>query len=494
MTSAPVAPPGLETPQRPSANIDQTVTIGRQSGRTIEHLGRFSLIALALFLGLGDIADLSPVGGLVLNGVHSLLLVAIGLALAAAIHARRWPHFPTPLALPMAAWLAVLVISATLAPSHRNEALATLGRPASGALLAWAVADLCRRRTAWIQLLVALAIGGLGVAAVALAEASGAPVVGDLLNAVHDGDIPIGDVPRVASTLSHPNAAAMLLELVLPLLVAAAWTASPRRRGPLVVAAMATMLAIVLTFSRAGIVTALVALGLLGVLAARSGQRRWLLSTAAIALVVPLALAWTGVVDAGLERRLLAGLDEASTLQPPRTQFWSVATEMLSDRPVLGVGPDNFRWRFTDYAGIGADNLGIHAHDQYLEALADTGVLGFVSLCWLLGALVLCSLRSLRLASREDWPWRAALLASLGTWLVHAVLDDFERFWPTSVAFWLIAGLSLTLSNQRSAISNQQHLPRDSVGASAGEHRAGDYARRTSARMPTCAGKLTADC
>ena len=45
------------------------------------------------------------------------------------------------------------------------------------------------------------------------------------------------------------------------------------------------------------------------------------------------------------------------------------------------------------------------------------------------------------LATLEDWPWRAAVLASLSAWLVHAVLDDFERFWPASVAFWLIAGL-----------------------------------------------------
>ena len=85
---------------------------------------------------------------------------------------------------------------------------------------------------------------------------------------------------------------------------------------------------------------------------------------------------------------------------------------------------------------------------------ADTGVLGFVSLGWLLWALVLGSVRSVWLASNEDWPWRAALLASLCAWLVHAVLDDFERFWPTSVAFWLIAGLSLTLSSSKSRVSD----------------------------------------
>jgi O-antigen ligase len=447
MTLSVQAPPG------PRAALDQPVATPRQD-RILERLGQLSLIALALCVGLGDIADHTPGTTLVLSAVHALPLVAVAVALLAAIQSRRWPRFPAPLAVPLAVWLAVLVLSAAFAPSHHAEALATLARPVSGALLAWAVADLCRRRQAWLRLLFALTLGGLGVAAMALAEASGAPPVGDLLGAIRDGEIPIGDVPRVAATLSHPNEAALLLELTLPFVVAAAWLANPRWRVPLSIAAMAVMLAIVLTFSRAGIVTALLVLGLLGALAARRRQGHRLLTVALVALVVPLALAWTGSVDPGLDRRLLAGLDESSSLQPPRTQFWSVAGDMLRDQPLLGVGPDNFRWRFVDYSGVDADNLGIHAHNQYLEALADTGVLGLVSLCWLLGTLVLWSVRWLRLAPVEDWPWRAALLACLSAWLIHAVLDDFERFWPASVAFWLIVGLSLRSTSTTSRVSD----------------------------------------
>jgi hypothetical protein len=33
------------------------------------------------------------------------------------------------------------------------------------------------------------------------------------------------------------------------------------------------------------------------------------------------------------------------------------------------------------------------------------------------------------------------LCAGLSAWLLHAALDDFDRFWPSSVAFWLIAAL-----------------------------------------------------
>jgi O-antigen ligase len=122
---------------------------------------------------------------------------------------------------------------------------------------------------------------------------------------------------------------------------------------------------------------------------------------------------------------------------------------MLRDQPALGVGPDNFRWRFASYSGVPADNLGIHAHDQYLEALADTGVLGLLTLAWLLVGLVGTAVDGVRRCQRSaDWPWRAAILASLSAWLLHALLDDFERFWPASVAFWLLAGLNLRVPSR----------------------------------------------
>jgi O-antigen ligase len=122
--------------------------------------------------------------------------------------------------------------------------------------------------------------------------------------------------------------------------------------------------------------------------------------------------------------------------------FWTTALAMARDHPWLGAGPDNFRWLFSAYSGLPANNLGIHAHDQYLETLADTGILGLAAFGWLVTMLVLSAVKGVRYA-RSEWPWRAGLFASLTAWLVHAVLDDFDRFWPTSVAFWLIVGLLL---------------------------------------------------
>jgi O-antigen ligase len=451
---------------------------------TLDRVAFGSLVLLALCVGLGDIAQVTSFGMVLLDGVRGLLPLVIGLSLLATLMKGRRPAFPGRLAVPAAAWLLVLVVSAAVAPSNRLEALASLERPASGALLAWAVYELCRSRARWRLLAQAAALSGLAVALVGLAEASGIPTVRDWLAALHDGAVPIGDVPRVASTLSHPNEAAMLLELSLPLLVAWAWTAPRPWRALLALGALSDLVAMVLTFSRAGVVAGMAGLAIMAGLCVVRGERRPLLSLSAAALAVPAALLCAAMTDPGLDRRLTAELTDTPTPalsvgpRPSRMEFWIAALEMLHDRPWLGVGPDNFRWRFADYSGVPADNLGIHAHDQYLEALADTGVLGLLSLGWLLVRLVRIALDGVRRGTQSaDWPWRAAMLASLSAWLLHALLDDFERFWPASVVFWLLAGLNLRVPGRpvterrvsgSHARTLQQHKPSIGAALSAG--------------------------
>src|SRR5262249_51731545 len=128
--------------------------------------------------------------------------------------------------------------------------------------------------------------------------------------------------------------------------------------------ALATLVAIALTFSRAGLIAAVAAMGVLAWVAARRRAGSDLVILGLIALAIPLALVWGSFMDPGLDHRLLAGIDESSVQHPARPAFWAVAIEMLRDHPLLGVGPDNFRWLFAAYSDLAVNNLGIHAHDQ----------------------------------------------------------------------------------------------------------------------------------
>ena len=136
---------------------------------------------------------------------------------------------------------------------------------------------------------------------------------------------------------------------------------------------------------------------------------------------------------------------------PPvgRLQLWSMALSMVRARPLLGVGPDNYRLAYGVYADTGTWDTRVHANNLYLEWLADTGILGFLVFIWLNAAILLVACRNLALGNPQGIhpayaKWQVALLGSLAAWYVHGLFDSFYEFTPTLLAFWLLAGLAVT--------------------------------------------------
>ncbi len=143
---------------------------------------------------------------------------------------------------------------------------------------------------------------------------------------------------------------------------------------------------------------------------------------------------------------------QAALRIPPagRLQLWRIALRMAVARPVLGVGPDNFRLVYGDYASVKVWDSTVHANNIYLEWLADTGLVGFAIFLWLNAALLAGVYRNLGRGNPSGPAaayviWQLALLAALTAWYVHGMLDSFYEFTPTFVAFWLIAGLALAM-------------------------------------------------
>ncbi len=133
------------------------------------------------------------------------------------------------------------------------------------------------------------------------------------------------------------------------------------------------------------------------------------------------------------------------TPPPGRLTQWGIALRMLRNRPLFGVGPDNFRWVYGDFAGTPTWDTGDHANSLYFEWLADIGVVGLATYLWFAWRLLWCSARSLGTARSPDsrWVWRLAFVASLAVWFLHSAMDYFYEPLPTNAAFWLIAALAL---------------------------------------------------
>jgi len=126
-----------------------------------------------------------------------------------------------------------------------------------------------------------------------------------------------------------------------------------------------------------------------------------------------------------------------------RLTLWPIALRMASAYPLLGVGPDNFRWLYGKYLGLDVWNTDLHANNLYLEWLADTGIIGLIAFLWLSVTILRVTWQGVKCEDDNSlWVWQLAVLASLTAWYVHGLVDYFYEFAATSIAFWLLVGLA----------------------------------------------------
>ena len=128
----------------------------------------------------------------------------------------------------------------------------------------------------------------------------------------------------------------------------------------------------------------------------------------------------------------------------PRVYLWQAAVRLIAQRPLLGVGPDNFRHLYGAELGLDSWDERIQANNLYLELLVDLGLAGILAFGWvLLGPLrgIVGVLRAAPTGREALWMLGAGL-ASLA-FLVHGLLDTFLVFVPTALLFWLCLGFVL---------------------------------------------------
>ena len=183
----------------------------------------------------------------------------------------------------------------------------------------------------------------------------------------------------------NPADLAMAAVLLLPFLLT--WSEDSSRpwlhRGLAVILALAALITQTLTG-----VAALAALLVIWLIQKRS-KRLWLTTLGLGALIVAVALA------AGLGTRLLKASDRAQKgdwyrVFSARGDGWSAATEMIRERPLVGIGAANYTQLYypsrlawlTRHGGTGARaELASHfqwAHCEPLQLVAELGILGIV--------------------------------------------------------------------------------------------------------------------
>ncbi|HET9703172.1 MAG TPA: O-antigen ligase family protein [Vicinamibacterales bacterium] len=131
----------------------------------------------------------------------------------------------------------------------------------------------------------------------------------------------------------------------------------------------------------------------------------------------------------------------SGTMRMPRSVLWRTALDTWRERPLVGIGPDNFRHTYGRRLGLAAWDRRVHANNNYLEVLAGMGLLGAAAVAWLAVAALGAALRNFAALDADTRPVFAAAAAAVLAIAVHGLVDSFWTFTPAYVVFAIAAGL-----------------------------------------------------
>lgn len=391
-----------------------------------------ALMLLMLPLEFFDL-QLGPVG---LSPIQIVAVIVLALLIASSL-AKGDLDFPrTPLDVAIFLWVAVLFLGAieSLDPA---AAIKKAGMTVIFAGVYYAIVAHVRtvKRTSWLVKVLVLAcvivaVYGIWVSYQYLATGS-----------VARGAVVIKSeglaAPRAASTIGNPNTLADLMVLSIPLALALFVIGDAKQK---VLAALATAVLFVclgFTFSRGAWLASLATLGVLML----DKRFRGVLAALGVALVA----VSPGIIAERLASSAQLGRGEILS----RFDYWEGALRMVQQRPLLGVGTANFPVNFSRLpVAETAMRTAIHAHNVFLNLLAENGVVGFIAYALLIGtALALALRRRGAPADATGSAIRLAIGASIIGYLVHQLTESLLLEPSLNAVVWTLMGFVVVLAS-----------------------------------------------
>jgi len=271
------------------------------------------------------------------------------------------------------------------------------------------------------------------------------------LEAIYNLRLPYQANPFASFVNAHHFAAFMEMTLGVTLGLLFGKATENNKRIFLMIAVVIMGMALILTGSRGGmlsllgVITFVVAANLLQKPTSEidspiADGKSYLRSFAFIGGGLALILVLFGtVLLLGGDNSLLRGigLQDQAEISSGRFHFWQIALRIFFDYPILGAGLDAFAFAFTRYDSWNGMYRVEQAHNDYLQILADAGILGFACVAAFIYLLFKKGLQTVR-ESSDLFRRSAATGALAGCFgiLIHSFFD-FPLRTPSNAFFFL---------------------------------------------------------
>jgi O-antigen ligase len=213
-------------------------------------------------------------------------------------------------------------------------------------------------------------------------------------------------------------------ELVIPVALVPLILGKVRRERILVVTlfAFVPIVALLLSASRGGIVSFAVEILLLFLLiVVRRIRSRYVLVGGMVVLAAVMFVSWIGVAQV-LER--FRGIETLEVSAGKRSAMRQDTLRLFLDHPLVGTGLGTFEMVFPPYDSLYDGRIVNHAHNDYLEALAETGIVGGLCCFWFFVVFLRSSLKGWAdQGSSFGSSLNLSGLVACSGFLVHSLVD-----------------------------------------------------------------------
>ena len=255
----------------------------------------------------------------------------------------------------------------------------------------------------------------------------------------------------------HNFAAYMEMTLAVPLGLLFAG-AIPRDRRLLVMTGIGVMgVALILSGSRGGLVALLGEIFFLVIITTKAksyGQfvLKIALSVGLVALII------TGAIFVGGESSLTRIAETASSgdISSNRWHIWDVTLQVIKHHFPFGAGIGAFRAAYTQFDSLSGFERVEQAHNDYLQILADAGLIGLIIAAFFVFWLFRAGFRSIKAKNNFRRGAAVGALAGCVAIMIHSVFDFVLHTTAITLLFLTIASLVVT---SRGGENESEDLP-----------------------------------
>ncbi len=258
---------------------------------------------------------------------------------------------------------------------------------------------------------------------------------------------------RVFSVFGNPNILAEYLIMCIPISLSLLWY-SKKMIKKLIFLATTILLVVTLifTFSRGGWLGFAFGAFVFVVLV----EKRLLF------MFIPAGIVSLFLMPSSIIHRIMTIGNLRDSSNAYRIKVWKITLDIIRDNWISGVGFGYIPFRETYVKYIRTMNV-YHAHNMYLETLAEMGIGGFIVLILLLAVLFKCSFKNLKSQDKYLRIITGGLLASLCSILFHGLVENVLYLPRIIITFWMLISfilVAINLSDISDNINDSQILKR----------------------------------